>query len=302
METISFLDLKAVNLRYANEITKALNDAIESGSYILGNQVGIFERNFADYCGVDNCIGVGNGLDALILILQAYKELGAMRDGDEVVVPANTYIATILAVSRCNLVPVLVEPDIDTFNIDPGKIEAKITSKTKAILPVHLYGRCADMSAISAVAARYGLKIIEDAAQAHGSEYKDKKTGSLGDAAGFSFYPGKNLGAIGDGGAVTTNDSALADIIRALRNYGSEVKYKNTYKGFNSRLDEIQAGILSAKLKGLDADNRRRRDISKQYRFNIKNDYKLMYGICLSYALTPEINCGNIYRKTAYGH
>ncbi len=270
--TILFLDLKLINQQYRSEIQSAMSRVFDSGWYILGREVQAFENEFAEYCGVNHCVGVGNGLDALILILQAYKELGIMADGDEVIVPANTYIATILAISKVGLKPVLVEPDIKTYDIDPVFIESKLTRRTKAIMPVHLYGQCADMESIDSIARKYNLKVIEDAAQAHGATYKGNKTGSLGDAAGFSFYPGKNLGALGDGGAVTTNDDKLAETIRALRNYGSHKKYYNLFKGINSRLDEMQAAILRVKLKCLDSENKRRNEIARFYREGIKNN------------------------------
>jgi len=264
---IFFLDLKKINLRHEKEFNDVFNKFLNSGWYILGEEVKKFEENFADYCGTKYCIGVANGLDALILILKAYN----FEAGSEIIVPANTYIATILAISANGLTPVLIEPDINTYNIDPDKIEEKITKKTKAVMVVHLYGQAAKMDKINNVAKKYNLKVIEDSAQAHGAVYNGKKTGSLGDISGFSFYPGKNLGALGDGGAVTTNNFELAEKIRVLRNYGSEVKYKNTCKGFNSRLDEIQAAILNIKLSLLDEDNQRRQEISKYYRKNIKN-------------------------------
>jgi dTDP-4-amino-4,6-dideoxygalactose transaminase len=262
---IKFLDLKAVNEQYRPEITTAIQRVLDSGWYLLGAEVSSFEEEFAEYCGAKHCLGVANGLDALILILMAYRELGIMQEGDEVIVPANTYIASILAISRAGLKPVLVEPDERTYNIDPTLIEAAITERTKAIMAVHLYGQCADMDPICAIAKKHGLKVVEDAAQAHAATYRGRKTGSLGDAAGFSFYPGKNLGALGDGGAVTTSDDTLAEAIRALRNYGSQEKYHNIYKGMNSRLDEIQAAILRVKLKYLDADTDKRRVVANTY-------------------------------------
>lgn len=262
---IRFLDLKALNEQYRPEIDQAIQRVLDSGWYLLGKEVSGFEQEFADYCGAKHCLGVANGLDALILILMAYRELGVMAEGDEVIVPANTYIASILAISRAGLKPVLVEPDERMYNIDPTLIEAAITEKTKAILAVHLYGQCADMDPINAIAGKHGLKVVEDAAQAHGATYRSRKTGSLGDAAGFSFYPGKNLGCLGDGGAVTTSDGELADAIRALRNYGSEKKYHNKYQGMNSRLDEIQAAILRVKLKYLDADTEKRQQVAQIY-------------------------------------
>lgn len=264
---IPFLDLKAVNDQYITEIEKVLHKVIKSGWYILGTEVDLFEKEFAEYCGTEHCIGVANGLDALTIILKAY-EIG---EGDEVIVPSNTYIASILSVSANGAVPILVEPDIASYNIDPKKIEEKITSRTKAILAVHLYGQAADMSAINQIAEKYDLKVIEDAAQAHGAIYNGSRAGNLGNAAGFSFYPGKNLGALGDAGAITTNDGQLAEKIRALRNYGSHVKYENLYKGVNSRLDEIQAAILRIKLKDLDRENERRREIATFYLDHINN-------------------------------
>ncbi|MCT7468657.1 DegT/DnrJ/EryC1/StrS family aminotransferase [Aliarcobacter cryaerophilus] len=269
---IPFLDLKVLNAQYKDELIEACTKVIDSGWYIQGNECQEFEKEFAQYCGTKYAIGVANGLDALILILRAYKELGFMQDGDEVIVPSNTYIASILAISQNNLVPVLVEPDINTYLLDPSKIEEKISSKTKAILPVHLYGQTCEMDAINEIAKKYNLKVIEDSAQSHGAYYKDKKSGNLGDASGFSFYPGKNLGALGDGGAVTTNDEELANTIKALGNYGSHKKYENLYKGINSRLDEIQAAMLRVKLKYLDDEVEKRREIANYYLQNIKNE------------------------------
>lgn len=266
---IPFLNLKAVNEQFQNKLKEAVNRVIDSGWYILGEEVAAFEKEFANYCGTKNCIGVSNGLDALKLILQAY-DFGV---GDEIIVPSNTYIASILAISEVGATPVLVEPIESTFNLDPARIEEKITDKTKAILVVHLYGQAADMNPIQDIANRYHLKVIEDAAQAQGAVYHDKKTGNLGDAAGFSFYPGKNLGALGDAGAITTNDDVLAEKIRALRNYGSHVKYENLYKGYNHRLDEMQAAILRVKLPHLDQENTWRREIATMYSEGIKNEY-----------------------------
>ena len=268
---ISFLDLKGLNAQYRAELVEACTRVIDSGWYIQGNECQEFETEFAQYCGTKYAIGVANGLDALILILRAYKELGIMKDGDEVIVPSNTYIASILAISQNNLVPVLVEPDINTYLIDPSKIEEKITSKTKAILPVHLYGQTCEMDAINEIAKKHNLKVIEDSAQSHGAYFKGKRSGNLGDASGFSFYPGKNLGALGDGGAVTTNNEELANIIKALGNYGSHKKYENLYKGVNSRLDELQAAMLRVKLRYLDNEVEKRRDIANYYLENIKN-------------------------------
>ena len=268
---VPFLDLKRINLKDYTEISQTIDEVINSGWYIQGSRCKQFEQNFANYCGTKYCIGVANGLDALILILRAYQELGVMSAGDEVIVPANTYIASILAISANNMTPVLVEPDIKNYLIDVKKIEAAITSKTKAIMVVHLYGQITPMAKIWELAKKYNLKIIEDSAQSHGAYYQDKRSGNLSDASGFSFYPGKNLGAIGDGGAVTTNDSQLNYTIRALANYGSEIKYKNMYKGINSRLDELQAAILDVKLTKLDKDTELRRVIAKMYREQITN-------------------------------
>ena len=265
---IKFLDLHKINERFRDEIDARIKQVLDSGWYLLGEQDKIFEQHFAQYCGVKHCIGCANGLDALNLIIRAY---GFGKD-DEIIVPANTYIASILAISENGCTPVLVEPDINTYNINPDLIEEKITSKTKAIMVVHLYGQAVQMDKIWKLAKKYDLKIIEDSAQSHGALYKEKRVGSLGDASGFSFYPGKNLGCLGDGGAITTNDDELAKKIRAIANYGSDYKYHHIYKGVNSRLDEIQAGILDVKLKYLDNDNQRRREIAKYYRENIKNE------------------------------
>jgi len=237
----------------------------------LGEEVSAFEREFACYCGTKYCIGVGNGLDALTLVLRAWKELGKLQEGDEVLVPANTYIATILAISENRLTPVLIEPDNRTFNIDPTKIEEKITSKTKCILPVHLYGQLADMAAITTIAKKHNLLVLEDSAQAHGASVDNRKAGNWGDASGFSFYPGKNLGALGDAGAVTTNDPELAEAVRTIANYGSKEKYKNIYQGVNSRLDEMQAAVLRVKLKHLDLQNASRRTVAERYLDRINN-------------------------------
>lgn len=264
---IKFLDLHKINERFRTQIDARFKSILDDGWYILGKQNEMFEKNFAAYLGVKHAIDVANGLDALNLIIKAY----GFGPGNEIIVPANTYIATILAVSENGATPVLVEPDINTYNINPDLIEAKITPRTKAIMVVHLYGQAVQMGKIWELAKKYNLKIIEDAAQAHGAEYQGRKTGNLGDAAGFSFYPGKNLGCMGDGGAVTTNDDALAERIRALRNYGSLQKYVHLYKGINSRLDELQATVLDVKLPYLDADNNCRREIARYYRNNIKN-------------------------------
>lgn len=268
---IKFLDLKKINAIHKEELNNAFNRVLESGWYILGEELKKFENNFSSYCGSKFTIGVANGLDALILIFRAYKEMGIFNDGDEILVPSNTYIASILAISANNLVPVLVEPNIETYNIDPEQIVSKITSKTKGILVVHLYGQLCEMGKIIEIAKENSLKVIEDCAQAHGAELDGKKAGNWGDAAGFSFYPGKNLGALGDAGAITTNDEKLENIIRALLNYGSIVKYKNLYKGINSRLDEIQAAILNVKLKYLDNETEIKRNIAKRYLNEIIN-------------------------------
>lgn len=265
---IKFLDLKKINEQYRREIDEAIKNVLDSSWYLLGKEGENFENNFAKFVGVKHCIGCANGLDALKLIIMAYE----FAAGDEIIVPANTYIASILAITQNGCTPVLVEPDISTYNINPDLIEEKITDKTRAIMVVHLYGQFVKMEKIWAIAKKYNLKIIEDSAQAHGAMYQGKRAGSLGDASGFSFYPGKNLGCIGDGGCITTNDDELAEKLRALRNYGSKVKYLNIYKGLNSRLDELQAAILDVKLKYLDGDNEKRRKISKYYRENIKNE------------------------------
>ena len=259
--TIPFLDLKAAHSELLPELKSAFQRVAESGSYILGRELEAFENEFADYCGASHCIGVGNGLDALHLILRAY----GIGEGDEVIVPSNTYIATWLAVTYAGATPVPVEPDLATYNIDAQQIRRAITSRTKAIMVVHLYGQPADMDEVNSIAQQHELRVIEDAAQAHGARYKGVRAGNLADAAGFSFYPGKNLGALGDAGAITTNDGELARKIRALRNYGSEVKYQNTVKGINSRLDELQAALLRVKLKYLDQWNSLRSNAAKMY-------------------------------------
>ena len=273
---IPFLDLKLLNQSIENELTEAAKKVIQSGWYILGENLIKFEQDFAKYCGADYALGTANGLDALSLIIRAYKELGLMKDGDEVIVPSNTYIASILSITENNLIPVLVEPELNFYNIDENKIEEKITSRTKAIMIVHLYGQVAFTDKIKNIARKNNLKVIEDAAQAHGAEIGNKKVGNLGDASGFSFYPSKNLGALGDAGAVTTNDNELAETIKALRNYGSHVKYENKYEGVNSRMDEIQAAFLSIKLKYLDIHNERRIEIANFYNENIKNSNILL--------------------------
>lgn len=268
---IKFLDLQKVTEKYSSEIHEAVNRVVDSGWYLQGEENKKFENDYANYIGTKYCVGVANGLDALIWIFRAYIELGIMKEGDEVIVPANTYIASILAITENNLVPVLVEPDYNTLELDSTKIESKITKKTKAILIVHLYGRCAYNEQIGELCKKYNLKLIEDNAQAHGCYYDDRKTGSIGDAAGHSFYPGKNLGAFGDAGAVTTNEKELVDVIRALANYGSHKKYVFKYLGRNSRLDEMQAAVLDVKLKHLDEDNNHRKDIANYYIEHINN-------------------------------
>ena len=267
MTTIPFLDLKRINERLRSGIDVALKRVVDSGWYLLGKEIENFEKEFSEYCGVKNTIGCANGLDALKLIIQAY----GFGLGDEIVAPANTYIASLISISANGAMPVLVEPNINTYLMDPEKIEAAITSRTKAIMVVHLYGRAMDMTRILEIAKRYNLKVIEDSAQAHGAMFDGKRVGNLGDASGFSFYPGKNLGCLGDGGAVTTNDDELAEKIRALRNYGSDVKYRFPYRGTNSRLDEIQAALLRVKLPHLDNDNAIRRRIAERYCSEIKN-------------------------------
>lgn len=282
---IKFLDLKAVNDSFEPELSRSIHRVLNSGWYLLGNEVKAFEHEYAEYIGTKHCIGVANGLDALRLILKAYIELGVMKEGDEIIVPANTYIASILAITDNRLKPVLVEPSLNTYNIDPTKIEENITERTKGIMIVHLYGQCAMHPEIQQLMDKYNLKLIEDNAQAAGAYYKPPespegglpeeqsllRTGAIGDAAGHSFYPGKNIGCLGDGGAVTTNDDELASVIRALANYGSNKKYVNDYQGLNSRLDEIQAAILRTKLPRLDADNQRRGEIANYYLDNIKH-------------------------------
>lgn len=270
---IKFLELKKITALHGEEIKQAVNDVIESGWYLHSDANSRFESHFAQYIGTRHCIGVGNGLDSLTLVLRAYKELGVIAEGDEIIVPANTYIATILAITDNNLKPVLVEPRLDTFQIDDSLIEKAITPRTRAIMIVHLYGRCAYTERIGELCRKYDLKLIEDNAQAHGCTYNGKRTGSLGDAAGHSFYPGKNLGALGDAGGVTTNDDQLADTIRALANYGSHKRYVFDMAGRNSRMDEIQAAVLDVKLKYLDEENSCRRSNALYYIKNISNPY-----------------------------
>lgn len=269
---IKFLDLHKINQPYEAAFQQQFQRFLEGGWYILGNEVKQFEREFAAYCDTKHCIGVANGLDALILIFRAYKELGKLQSGDEVIVPANTYIASILAVLQNDLVPVLVEPDLQTYNLDPNKIEEHITLKTKAILPVHLYGQLCDMEAINRIAREHHLLVIEDSAQSHGAMLNGIKSGNLSDASGFSFYPGKNLGALADAGAITTNDDELAAVLFAIRNYGSKKKYENEFLGLNSRLDELQAAFLRVRLQDLDIHNHKRREVAKRYLAEIQNE------------------------------
>lgn len=268
---VPFLNLRKLNKPYEEDIKKAINRVINSGWYLLGKEVEFFEQEYSDFIGTEYAVGVANGLDALRIILRAYLEMGFMVEEDEIIVPANTYIASILAITDNNLKPILVEPDIKNYNIDPDLIEEHISEKTRGIMIVHLYGQNAYKEKIGKLCKKYNLKLIEDAAQAHGAYYQDRRVGSLGDAAGFSFYPGKNLGALGDAGAICTNDEKLAEVCRALGNYGSQKKYYNNYQGYNSRLDEVQAAVLRVKLKGIDQDNQRRREIADYYLKNITN-------------------------------
>lgn len=268
---IKFLDLKKVTESHGEEINGAVNRVVNSGWYLQGTENERFEKHYADYIGTDYCVGCANGLDSLIWIFRGYIEMGVMKPGDEVIVPANTYIASILAITENGLLPVLVEPDPATWQIDPERIEEAITPRTRAVLIVHLYGQCAYTEKIAEICHKHGLKLIEDNAQAHGCRYRGRHTGSLGDAAGHSFYPGKNLGALGDGGAVTTDDEELARTIRSLANYGSTRKYVFKYAGRNSRLDEIQAAVLDVKLRHLDADNEHRKRIAEMYIAGIVN-------------------------------
>lgn len=268
---INFLDLQKINNQYQKELKEACVRVIDSGWYIMGNELESFECEFAEYCGVKHAIGVANGLDALILVIRAWKELGKLKAGDEVIVPANTYIASVLAITENDLTPVFVEPNPITYNLCPENVLAAITDKTKAILPVHLYGLISPMPELMEIAKEHALLVLEDCAQAHGANIDGKKVGNWGDAAGFSFYPGKNLGALGDAGAITTNNDDLAQTVKALRNYGSHKKYENLYQGINSRLDEIQAAMLRVKLGYLDHETTRRREIANCYRSGITN-------------------------------
>lgn len=277
---IKFLDLKGINLQYENELKAAFERVLNSGWYLMGKELENFENLYAGYCGVKHAIGVANGLDALTLIIRAYKELGIFNDGDEILVPSNTYIASVLAISANNLKPVLIEPDLTTYNISPESINQHLTKKTKGILPVHLYGQLCDMPKIMEIAKKSNLIVIEDCAQAHGAEFLGRKAGNWGDAGGHSFYPGKNLGALADAGAITTSNDKLAKVIRALLNYGSEKKYENLFKGVNSRLDEINAAFLSVKLKYLDNETKRRREIAERYITGIVNDKITLPSTC----------------------
>lgn len=269
---IKFLDLQAINRTYRNELVEACARVIDSGWYIGGKELSSFENNFAKYCGSNHCVGMANGLDALVLTLRAWKVLGRLKAGDEVIVPANTYIASVLAVTENNLVPVLVEPDERTFNLSASIVAEALTARTKVLLPVHLYGQITDMPAIMELARKHNLLVLEDAAQAHGAEIGGRRAGDWGHAAGFSFYPGKNLGALGDAGAMTTNDEELANTVRSLGNYGSVEKYRCDFQGVNSRLDDIQAAMLNVKLKHLDDEIVARRRVASAYRNSIRND------------------------------
>jgi dTDP-4-amino-4,6-dideoxygalactose transaminase len=268
---IPFLDIKAINQLNRTELINTFTKVLDSGWYVHGKEHEAFEIEYANFCGATECIGVANGLDALTLVFRAWKEMGLLSEGDEVIVPANTYIASILAISENRLKPVLVEPDPKTFNLDTSRLATALTPRIKAILVVHLYGQAADMASITAFAHENGLLVLEDAAQAHGARHGGRRVGAWGDAAGFSFYPGKNLGALGDAGAITTSNAELAHTLRALRNYGSHKKYYNLYQGPNSRLDELQAAFLRVKLPGLDAENSRRREIAAIYSSRIRN-------------------------------
>jgi len=284
---IKFLDLQKINAQYVEELKAVAAEVIDSGWYLLGDQVTKFEANLEAFQEGGNAVSVANGLDALRLIFKAYLELGVMQEGDEVIVPANTYIASVLAITDNKLVPILVEPDLNTYNLDINLIESKITVKTKAIMVVHLYGRVCWSLELEQLAKKYDLKIIEDNAQAIGGRWRGIRTGNLGDAAGFSFYPGKNLGALGDSGAVTAKSPELAKTIRTLANYGSSQKYVNQYKGLNSRMDEIQAGFLNVKLRFVNDENSRRQDIAKYYINNIKSQYIILP--------TPAITDENVW-------
>ena len=291
---IKFLDLQKINAKHAVELKKVAAEVIDSGWFLMGERLYSFEKKLANYIGTNNAIGVANGLDALRLILKAYIDMGIMTEGDEVIVPANTYIASVLAITDNRLKPILVEPNNASFNLDTALIESQITSKTRAIMVVHLYGQVCWDEKLVALAKKYNLKIIEDNAQAIGANWNGKMTGNLGDAAGFSFYPGKNLGALGDAGAVTTNDDALANHIRALGNYGSQKKYVNEFQGLNSRLDEIQAAFLEVKLKYIDVENQHRRTIATRYLNGIKNS-KIQLPIPYNLDLKSEVNHEHVW-------
>jgi dTDP-4-amino-4,6-dideoxygalactose transaminase len=271
MKIVPFLDLAGITRAHRSELIQAFERVLDSGHYILGPEVEEFEREYASWIGVRHCIGVGNGLDALMLVLRAWKELGILKSEDGVIVPGNTYIASILAITECGLKPILVEPDPETFNIDCDALDRALVSRAKCILPVHLYGRAADMIRIREIAMIAGLQVLEDAAQAHGAMIENRRTGAWGSAGAFSFYPGKNLGALGDAGAITTDNSELAECIRALRNYGSHKKYYNRYRGVNSRLDEFQAALLRVRLRYIDDENARRREIAARYSSEIRH-------------------------------
>lgn len=287
---IPFLDYRAVNAPYFEDIQIAVRRVLESGRYVLGPEVEAFEREYAAYCGAPYCVGVSSGLDALILILEAWKHIGKLKAGDEVLVPANTYIASILAISKTGLEPVLVEPDERTYTIHPDRLEAAITKRTRAMMAVHLYGQCADMDPMNRMAQKHGLLVFEDAAQAHGALYRGKRAGNLADAAAHSFYPGKNLGAIGEGGAVTTSDEEVAETVGLLRNYGSKQKYHHSIKGVNHRLDELQAAILRVKLPHLDADNEKRMLMAQTYLSGIQNP-----AVLLPYVADYGVPCWHLF-------
>ncbi|MBI5538879.1 MAG: DegT/DnrJ/EryC1/StrS family aminotransferase [Bacteroidia bacterium] len=288
---IKFLDLQKINAQYKDELKRVVDEVIDSGWYLLGERCRSFENKLTEYTNAKHAIAVANGLDALRIILRAYIELGYMQEGDEIIVPANTYIASVLAITENRLIPVFVEPSLDSYNIDINNIENKISDRTRAIMIVHLYGRVCWSEKLTSIASKYNLKIIEDNAQAIGASFNGIKTGNLGDAAGFSFYPGKNLGALGDSGAVTTSDSKLADTIRAISNYGSNQKYINAYTGLNSRMDEIQAAFLTVKIKYIDKENDIRKAIAKHYIDNIKND-KIILPI---YPNSPENHVWHLF-------
>lgn len=287
---ISFLDLKKLNSVYADQLREACARVIDSGWFIGGQELADFERSFAEYCGVAHCVGVANGLDALTLTLRAWKEMGRLKEGDEVIVPANTYIASVLAITENRLKPVLVEPDPQTFNLSAEGVQAALTDKTRAVVAVHLYGQMADMKGIMALADRHDLLVLEDAAQSHGASIDGRRAGSWGHAAGFSFYPGKNLGALGDAGALATHDAELAKMVRGLGNYGSYRKYENEYQGVNSRLDEIQAAMLSVKLVHLDQEIAARRKVATAYLEGIDNP-----GVRLPHLNAPEQHVWHLF-------